>query len=224
MTDELPLLQRSGKPGAGRRSSPRAGRRRRAGGAAEDQRGLTAVVGDNLRRIRLRRGLSLERLAGMSGVSRAMLSQIELGNSAPTINVLWKIASALGVLFSALVSDRGRGGSAVLRAERSKELAGPGGAFRSRALFPFDGPRRVEFYEMRLAPGCVEEAGGHPPGTTENLVVNQGAVEVEVTGERLALGPGDALLFEADFPHVYRNAGSGEAIVYLVMTYADFIG
>src|SRR5689334_16779324 len=52
---------------------------------------LAPVVGANLRRLRVRRGLSLERLAQRSGVSRAMLSQIELGQSAPTINVLWKI-------------------------------------------------------------------------------------------------------------------------------------
>ena len=56
---------------------------------------LAPVVGANLRRMRVKRGLSLERLARASGVSRAMLGQIELGQSAPTINVLWKIASAL---------------------------------------------------------------------------------------------------------------------------------
>src|SRR6185503_14817644 len=58
---------------------------------------LAPVVGSNLRRLRTRRGLSLERLAQISGVSRAMLGQIELGQSAPTINVLWKIARALEV-------------------------------------------------------------------------------------------------------------------------------
>ena len=58
---------------------------------------LAPVVGGNLRRLRTRRGLSLERLAQISGVSRAMLGQIELGQSAPTINVLWKIARALDI-------------------------------------------------------------------------------------------------------------------------------
>src|SRR5689334_5182792 len=66
---------------------------------------LTPVVGANLRRLRIKRGLSLERLAGVSSVSRAMLGQIELGQSTPTINVLWKIARALDVPFSTLLSD-----------------------------------------------------------------------------------------------------------------------
>src|SRR5262245_30440000 len=75
--------------------------------ATESAADLAPVVGRNLRRLRVRRGLSLERLAQKSRVSRAMLGQIELGQSAPTINVLWKIARALGVTFSALISTWG---------------------------------------------------------------------------------------------------------------------
>src|SRR5215813_8142085 len=71
---------------------------------------LTSVVGRNLRRLRLERGLSLEALAKQSGVSRAMLGQIELGQSAPTINVLWRIARGLGVTFSALITAQQRTG------------------------------------------------------------------------------------------------------------------
>src|SRR5579859_36985 len=83
---------------------------------------LTAVVGVNLRRLRNARSLSLEKLAQASGVSRAMLGQIELGQSAPTINVLWKIAQALEVTFSALISARTQSGALVLRATESKIL------------------------------------------------------------------------------------------------------
>src|SRR5438552_16590882 len=70
---------------------------------------LAPVVGANLRRLRMRRGLSLEKLAQKSGVSRAMLGQIELGQSAPTINVLWKIARALDVTFATLIQAREAG-------------------------------------------------------------------------------------------------------------------
>lgn len=185
---------------------------------------LTPVVGQNLRRLRNQRGLSLERLSKLSGVSRAMLGQIELAQSAPTINVLWKISSALGVPFSALITARGTGGLHVLRAEAAKLLTSHDGSFSSRALFPFDEPRRVEFYELRLAPGGAEKADAHNPGTTENLVVAKGALEIEVAGKKELLGPGDAIVFEADVPHLYRNRAEGETLVYLVMTYADTVG
>jgi transcriptional regulator with XRE-family HTH domain len=185
---------------------------------------LAPIVGANLRRLRTRRGLSLERLAQISGVSRAMLGQIELGQSAPTINVLWKIARALEVTFSALISSRSQSGALVLRAAESKLLTSKDRSFSSRALFPFDEPRRVEFYELRLAAGAVEDADAHPPGTGENLVVTAGTVEIDVAGDTHKLDAGDSILFEADTPHAYRNIGRGEAVMYLVMTYAEEIG
>ncbi len=185
---------------------------------------LSPVVGANLRRLRTRRALSLEKLAQLSGVSRAMLGQIELGQSAPTINVLWKIARALEVTFSALLSTHGGGGAHVLRAGNARLLTSADRSFTSRALFPFTGPRRVEFYELTLAPGAVELAVPHPPGTGENLVVSQGTVEIDTDDQTHVLGAGDAIAFEADGPHAYRNRGTIPAVMYLVMTYADEVG
>lgn len=185
---------------------------------------LKRILGKNLRRLRTRRGLSLERLAKESSVSRAMLSQIELSHSTPTIGVLWKISTALAVPFSALISSEGRSGVAVLRSEQSKLLVNRDGRFTSRALFPYDASRRVEFYELKLAAASVEKAEPHAPGTTEYIVVSQGSVEIEVQAERLALGQGDSIVFQADVPHAYANPGASEAVMYLVMTYAEPVG
>ncbi len=191
---------------------------------ADQSADLAPVVGKNLKRMRTERGLSLERLAQLSGVSRAMLGQVELGQSAPTINVLWKMARALDVPFSALITSNQTTGAKVLRNEAAKRLMSSDGSFQSRALFPFDEPRRVEFYELKLTAKGVEKAEGHAPGTMENLVVAKGAVEIVVGAETHKLEAGDAILFEADQAHVYKNAGSGEAILYLVMTYAEQVG
>jgi transcriptional regulator with XRE-family HTH domain len=193
--------------------------------ATADAPDLAPVVGANLRRLRGERGLSLEGLAKLSGVSRAMLGQMELGHSAPTINVLWKIARALDLPFSALIAaPRTSGGTRVLHAAKTKRLTSHDGAFSSRALFPYDEPRRVEFYELMLTQGSTENADPHPPGTRENLVVTRGAVEITIGAEVHALATGDAILFEADKAHSYRNTGEGDATMYLVMTYAEQIG
>jgi transcriptional regulator with XRE-family HTH domain len=185
---------------------------------------LTPVVGANLRRLRGKRGLSLEKLARASTVSRAMLGQIELGQSTPTINVLWKIARALGVPFSTLISNRSAGRTTVMPAERAKVLTSHDGAFSSRALFPFDEPRTVEFYELRLLPFAVEKADPHPPGTVENLVVTAGALKMLVGAEEHSLATGDSMLFEADVAHEYRNPGDTPCVMYLVMTYSERTG
>ncbi len=186
---------------------------------------LAPVVGQNLRRLRTERGLSLEGLAKVSGVSRAMLGQIELGHSAPTINVLWKIARALDLPFSALISlPKEAGGTKVIQAAKTKRLTSIDGSFSSRALFPYDEPRRVEFYELTLSPGGVENAEPHAAGTRENLVVVDGEVEIVIGGAVHKLGKGDAILFEADVAHAYQNRGTRDALMYLVMTYAETIG
>lgn len=187
----------------------------------ETQQDLAPVVGGNLRRLRMRRGLSLEKLSQRSGVSRAMLGQIELGQSAPTINVLWKIARALDVTFATLIQAREAGGTTVLKKSQAKVLTSSGGQFSSRALFPFDGPRRAEFYELRLAPGGKEIADAHAPGTLENLVVAEGSLDLLVGKETHRLEAGDAIVFEADVPHTYANGGAKECVMYLVMTYAE---
>ena len=187
---------------------------------------LAPVVGANLRRLRMRRGLSLEKLSQRSGVSRAMLGQIELGQSAPTINVLWKIARALDVTFATLIQAREAGGTTLLKKTSAKVLTSHGGTFSSRALFPFDGPRRAEFYELHLAAKATETADAHAPGTVENLVVAAGQLELVIDrpgghSETHHLDTGDAIVFEADVPHSYINVGDDDCVMYLVMTYAD---
>ena len=181
---------------------------------------LTPMVGANLRRFRADQNLTLEKLAALSGVSRAMLSQIELEQSTPTINVLWKISRALGVPFSALISQPTTSAVTVLPASRARILLSQDGKFSSRALFPFDRARMVEFYELKLAPLAAEHAEAHAPGTAENLVVASGALEMTVGEEQHLLSAGDSIVFQADLPHVYRNPGKTETVMYLVMTYA----
>lgn len=185
---------------------------------------LAHAVGRNLKRLRLRRGHSLERLSGLSGVSRAMLSQIEQGRSVPTIALLWKVARALEVPFAALTSEDLSGGTVLLRAGRAKVLSSADGSFTSRALFPFQSGRRVEFYKLTLAPGATEAADAHAPGTVENLTVLAGQVEIEVAGHVHLVNEDDAMLFEADVPHSYRNISATRAVIYMVMTYIERIG
>jgi DNA-binding XRE family transcriptional regulator len=97
---------------------------------------LTPVVGANLERLRIKRGLSLERLARASGVSRAMLGQIERGQSTPTQHRVEE--RSLAVAFSALISHCTRPRTAVMPVLNAKELRSADSGFSSRALFPFD--------------------------------------------------------------------------------------
>jgi transcriptional regulator with XRE-family HTH domain len=186
--------------------------------ADEDPSDPSSLVAQRLSELRKQRQLTLDGLARASGVSRAMLWQIEQGRSAPTLKVLGRIAASLDVPLPALLYGV-RHEVEVLRAADAKRLNSPDGGYVSRALFPFTGSHAVEFYEIRIAPGSEERAGAHAAGTIENLVVNAGEVTVEVDGVVHVLSAGDAIHFRADQPHAYINHGSDPALLYLVMHY-----
>jgi mannose-6-phosphate isomerase-like protein (cupin superfamily) len=119
-------------------------------------------------------------------------------------------------------ADGRRARSSGLAARRCQAALLSQGQFTSRALFPFDGDHQVEFYELKMGPLHREAAEPHAAGTRENLFVAKGAVEITVGIEKpQTLMEGDAILFEADVPHVYKNLVASEATLYLVMTYAE---
>lgn len=186
---------------------------------AIDEPGLDAVVGENLRALRSARGLSLDVLARLTGLARSLLGQIELGTISPSVSVVWKLARAFDVPFSAMLATAQLESISVLRAATAKRIVGNDGKFSSRALYPLAGEPDAEFYELMLAPYSREDAQPHQPGTRENLVVASGRLELTVGTEHFTLTKGDAIVFHADVPHSYENPVRDECWIYLVMTY-----
>ncbi len=183
--------------------------------------GLDLLVGANLKAERTARGMNLDDLAREAGVSRAVLGQIELGRTVPSIGVIWKIAQALGVTFSALLaSSAPRVGTTVSQRGSAKKLSSADGRFSSRALYPLGDAHAAEFYELWLAPHSREDADAHRPGTRENLIVVSGTLELVVGGQAVHIDQGDAVNFSADQPHSYVNRSAEECWMYLVMNYA----
>jgi transcriptional regulator with XRE-family HTH domain len=175
-------------------------------------------VGDNLRRRRKTRNLSLDELAVASGVSRAALSQIETSKGNPTVGVLWKIAVGLGIPFSELIGET-RGGVGVLRRDESQVLRSADGKMESRPLTPAGAAPGVEVYELRIAPRATHASDPHAPGTREILIVLSGQLKLRVDGEMYELGPGDSVSFSADKDHAYENPGASEARYHNVILY-----
>lgn len=183
--------------------------------------GLDVVVGANMHTLRTQRNLTLDQLARLTGLSRTVLGQIELGKTPPSVSTVWRIAQAFGVPFSALLATPDRGGTRVLRAPEARRLVSPDGRFSSRALYPFEEKPAAEFYELHLSAHSREDAQAHQPGTRENLVVTAGRLELVVGSEQYELAKGDAIVFTADVAHSYVNPGSEECVMYLVMTYVQ---
>jgi rhodanese-related sulfurtransferase/transcriptional regulator with XRE-family HTH domain len=181
---------------------------------------LDAVVGSNVSALRAQRGITLDTLAGLSGVGRQTLGQIELGRTVPSLGTLWKIARAFDVPFSVLIARPESTATRVLKSAGAKRLVSVDGRFSSRALFPPGEKGRAEFYELWLAGYGRDDAEAHASGTRENLVVTEGRLVMEIGKDRYELSKGDAIVFIADVPHAYINPSSDECWMNLVMTYS----
>src|SRR5688500_8996029 len=166
-------------------------------------------VGERVRALREAMGLSLRDLAERTGVSAPMLSQVERGETSPTLSVAGKIATGLELSLSQLLRlDEGSHLVVTRRAERRRNRRG---GHRVEALTPPLPGQRAELSLHPLAPGAVTGGAGdppiHEPGSRETIYVNEGTVALVVDGERLELADGDAVTFDADLPHHFENAG-----------------
>ena len=192
---------------------------------SDNSTALLSTISINLKRLRTRQGHSLERLAKLAGVSRAMLSQIETGKSVPTISLLLKVADALGVPIANLLVAPASRLTVVLPKSRAKIVTASSGRFTSRALFPLDSTRRAEFYEVRIAAQHREALEPQAAGTKQNILVVEGRIELTVGNEApVIVSQGDAVQFHADVPHTYRNLEVREAIAHVVLTYVEPVG
>jgi len=180
----------------------------------------TAHLCERVRQLRQDRGWSLERLAGASGVSRSMLSQIERGEANPTLAVALRIARAFGMSLGELVEMPGASSSVMaIRADDRTYHYRSDRDCTIRTLSPLHLEKDVEFYEVRLRAGGALRSAAHFEGTREFLTVRKGRVRVESGRDAEDLNPGDSASYRADVPHAIINRGKGEALVFLVDIY-----
>jgi transcriptional regulator with XRE-family HTH domain len=175
-------------------------------------------VGAALQRLRLARGLTLEDLSRIAGVSKSMLSQIEREKANPTIAITWRLANALGVAIGELLDDqRPVETIRVLDAHETPTLPGNHAGYVLRILGPMELAGRYEWYELTLAPGGELASQAHDPGTTEHLTVLHGSMELEVGTQKKKVKLGGTARYPADQQHAIRNPGKTEAKALLVV-------
>lgn len=176
-------------------------------------------VGATLQRLRLARGLTLEDLSRIAGVSKSMLSQIEREKANPTIAITWRLANALGVAIGELLAAETRPSETirVVEAHEIPTLPGAHAGYTLRILGPMDLAGKYEWYELTLAPGGELASQAHDPGTTEHVTLIHGSIEIEVGSDKKKLKTGGTARYPADQNHVLRNTGKSEAKALLVV-------
>ncbi|HKO28567.1 MAG TPA: XRE family transcriptional regulator [Solirubrobacteraceae bacterium] len=177
-------------------------------------------LGPRIKALREAMDLSLRDLSERSGVSAPMLSQVERGETSPTLQVASKIASGLELRLSQLLRLDEDGAVSIVR--RSERRRGGQRGHRYEILTPPLPGQRAELSRHTLAAGSATGGPGdppmHEPGSRETAVVESGAVTLVCDGDRHELGAGDCVTFDADLPHHFENPSTDEAVLLAVVS------
>lgn len=174
-----------------------------------------AAVGSRVRLLREAMGYSLRDLADRSGVSAPMLSQVERGETSPTLSVASRIARGLDLSLSQLLRlDEGESVTVVRREERVAGGARSHG-HSYEVLTPPRPGQRAEVSLHMLDPGArtagADDPPMHEPGARETAVVLEGLLTLHCDGAVHELAAGDSVTFDSDLPHRFENPGDGPA-------------
>lgn len=172
----------------------------------------TPDIGASLRKIRKQRGLSLDDASALTGVSKAMLGQIERGESSPTVSTMWKISSGLKITFSAMLENTPNSYCKVSLREL-RPIYEDDGKMIAYNIFPFNPVDGFEYLYIELKPGCDYESPSHDNVQEEYIVVTQGVLKLTVNGVVFTLEKGASIKFKGGENHAYANP-SDEAVVF----------
>jgi transcriptional regulator with XRE-family HTH domain len=179
-------------------------------------------VGSRVRALREAMDLSLRDLAERSGVSAPMLSQVERGETSPTLQVAARIATGLELRLSQLLRLDEDGAVTVVRRTERRQGPAPVAGHSYEILTPPLPGQRAELSRHTLAPGAVTGGPGdpprHEPGSRETALVERGRVILHCDAQQYELLDGDCVTFDADLNHHFVNPGPEEAILFAVLS------
>lgn len=181
---------------------------------------ILARLPSRLKKARRVQGLSLEAVEKLSGVSRSMVSQIERGESNPTVATLLNLTRALNVDFAGLLGEE----AAEDRVEIQKEQQAPAldqadNGCKIRILSPPQDAGRFEVYELIFADGGKLDSKPHERGTREQLIAEEGTLHVTSGVASGEIGKGDTARYAADVPHTIKAVGGPARAILMVVNF-----
>lgn len=172
---------------------------------------LNQIIAVNLKALRQERNMTMGQLAKASGISKAMLSDMEKGNSNPTINTILKVATGLGVSYTQLMEPVQKD-SALVRYDEAEPTESDNKNFHVFCYYGTSPTRDFEIFRSELDSHSEHHSDGHREKSQEYLYLLQGILELHTESDVYTLHPGDALMFESDQQHSYVNPGEERAV------------
>ncbi|MBF0095854.1 MAG: helix-turn-helix transcriptional regulator [Magnetococcales bacterium] len=181
---------------------------------------ISNLVGMRIRALRGQRKKTQQQLADLAGIPRATLASVERDDANPSLAVVFKIATALGMTIDELVESEQRRIQHVA-VEKMRRSSSGDGLYQAITVSP---PGSFHFNQLafRLSGQGVYPGVPHPPGSEEYLHVLAGEVELEVAGEHLLVRTGETAAFRGNVRHSYRNPGATEC--WAIVTILEGVG
>ena len=177
---------------------------------------ITMRLASRLKEERTAKGLSLEALAKLSGVSRSMLSQIERGESSPTVASLWNLTRALNVEFSELLDEENASRGPIIEFLRNDQvpfIERKGSGCLIRILSAPEDVGGTEVYDVWFEKGALLDSAPHKKGCIEHLTALEGELIVTSDGQQVKLSAGDTVRYVADKEHSIAAEGAARALL-----------
>ncbi len=168
---------------------------------------INQIIAENLKRLRTQRNLSLGQLSSLCEVSKVMLSQIERGETNPTVNTLWKIANGLKIPYTALM-DQPVHDTAIIKKSEITVQSEDQNHYRLYCYYTNNPHRNFELFQLELDAGCSYTSIGHSEKSQEYIMVLEGELTLWVNDQSYQLHPNDAIDFVASSRHIYFASGS----------------
>lgn len=183
---------------------------------------LDERLGQRIKAVRLARELTLEQLAERSGVSRAMISRVERGESSPTAALLDRLCAGLGIVLSALFREERGAGPFVSRAEQPV-WTDPASGYLRRTVSPAGSGSRLEIVEVEMPAGgrVLLEAPRSSQRLDQQIWLLDGELVIGLGEREHRLAAGDCLAMLLDGPISFHNPGTTPARYAVVLTAAD---
>lgn len=176
-------------------------------------------VGTVIRAERQKLGLSLSEAEKRTGVSKAMLGQIEREESSPTLSTVWKIAVGLHIPISTLLTQNESAEYRVTALSDLKPVSEKHGKIRVYSLFPFDPVVGLDYLYIEIQPGMYYPSTGHTNAQAEYVVVTQGELTMHIAGKPYCLKTGDSISFAGGEEHGYENCSDALTVFQCVVRY-----
>jgi len=175
---------------------------------------INSVIGLQLKRARTDKGWSLDITREHTGVSKAMLGQIERGESSPTIAKLWMIANGFNLPLSYFLRE-------IANKDSPQQVLNSEDSLIVSSLFPFDESTKMEVLSLTLSPQHQHMSLPHNKGVIEHIIVVEGEMEYFLDNQWHTLSQGEVIKFNANKTHGYRNLSQKNVTFHNIINYIN---